>query len=173
MNPFKALDDMRTIKKLLIDAERIARDMAEEEPGAEHLLLSATGLPDGTAARALARVGLDEDRIRVALREEQAEALVSAGVSRETAEAMAEPQPLGRAGSPLLYGAGPSAREAFGEAGKMARAAKQRLAGAHVVAAVAGMERGTMARVFERLGVDRGRLADAAAAELVTARSGG
>ena len=166
MNPLRALDDMRTIKKLLTDAERIAREMGDEEPGAEHLLLSSIGLPDGTAARALASVGADADRIRAALREEQAEALVSVGVPREAAEAMSGPEPLGPAGAPLLYGAGPSAREAFGAAGKMARAAKQRLAGAHVVAAVAGMERGTTARVLDRLGVDRRELADAARAEL-------
>jgi ATP-dependent Clp protease ATP-binding subunit ClpA len=166
VNPFKALDDMRTIKQLLTDAERIAREMGEEEPGAEHLLLSAIGLPDGTAASALAAFSVDADRIREALREEQAEALVSAGVPRETAEAMAEPTPLGPAGAPLLYGAGPSAREAFQAAGTIARSAKQRLAGAHVVAAVADMEHGTTARVLGRMGVDRAKLADAARAAL-------
>lgn len=162
----KMLDDMRTIKRLLTDAERIARELGEEEPAAEHLLLSAIGLPDGSAARALGRVGIDADRLRAALREEQADALVSAGVPRATAEAMTEPVPLGDGGAPLLYGAGPSAREVFAEAGRLARSSKQRLAGAHVVAAAAELERGTLPRVFERLGVDRRSLADAARAEL-------
>lgn len=166
MNPMKALDDMRTIKQLLTDAERISREMGEEEPGAEHLLLAAIGLPDGTAARALGRVGVDAERIRSALREEQADALVSVGVPRETAERMATPAPLGLAGAPLLYGAGPSAREAFRTAADMARAAKQRLAGAHVVVAVATAERGTMARVIDRMGVDRQLLATTAREEL-------
>ena len=166
MNPFKALEDMRTIKQLLTDAERIAREMGEEEPGAEHLLLSAIRLPDGSAGRALGSQGVDADGIRTALRDEQAEALVSVGVPRDTAEAMAEPAPLGPAGAPLLYGAGPTAREVFQEAGKLARSSRQRLAGAHVVAAVAGLERGTVPRVFDRLGVDRQQLADAARAEL-------
>jgi len=167
MNPKKMLDDMRTIKQLLTDAERIAREMGEEEPGAEHLLLSAIGLPDGSAGRALGSLGVDAERIRTALRDEQADALVSAGVPRETAEAMADPDPLGPAGAPLLYGAGPSAREVFQEAGKLARSSKQRLAGAHVVTAIAGLERGTVPRVLGLLGVDRQRLADAARAELV------
>ena len=162
----KMLDEMRTIKQLLTDAERIAREVGEEEPGAEHLLLSAIGLPDGSAGRALGAIGVDADRIRAALREEQADALVAAGVPRETAEAMAEPAPLGPAGAPLLYGAGPSAREVFQEAGRLARSSKQRFAGAHVVAAVAGLERGTMPRVLERLGVERQQLTDAARAEL-------
>ena len=166
MNPMKMLDDMRTIKQLLTDAEAIAREMGEEEPGAEHLLLSAIGLPDGSAGRVLGSVGIDADRIRTALRDEQADALVSAGVPRETAEAMADPTPLGAAGTPILYGAGPSGREVFQEASKLARSSKQRLAGAHVVAAIAGLERGTMPRVLDRLGVGRQQLADAARAEL-------
>jgi ATP-dependent Clp protease ATP-binding subunit ClpA len=166
MNPMKMLDDMRTIKQLLTDAERIAREMGEQEPGAEHLLLSALGLPDGSAGRALGILGVDEESVRTALRDEQADALVAAGLPRETAEAVADPTPLGSAGTPLLYASGPSARELFQEAGRMARSSKQRLAGAHVVLAVAGLERGTMPRVLDRLGVDRQRLADAARAEL-------
>jgi ATP-dependent Clp protease ATP-binding subunit ClpA len=166
MNPMKMLDDMRTIKQLLTDAERIAREMGEEEPGAEHLLLSAIDLPDGSAGRALGSLGVDADRIRTALREEQADALVAAGVARETVDAMADPTPLGPGGAPILYGAGPSAREVFQEAGKLARSSKQRLAGAHVVIAVAGLERGTMPRVLDRLGVNRQQLIAAAQAEL-------
>lgn len=166
MNPMKMLDDMRTIKRLLADAERIAREMGEEEPGAEHLLLSALDLPDGTAARALAAVGVDAERMRSALRDEQADALVTAGVPRATAESMAEPTPLGSAGAPLIYHAGPSARAVFQEAGRLARSSKQRLAGAHVVLAVAGLERGTLPRVLERMGVGQEQLADAARAEI-------
>ncbi len=162
----KMLDDMRTIKQLLTDAERISREMGEEEPAAEHLLLSAIGLRDGSAGRALASVGVDAEAIRAALRDEQADALVAAGIPRQTAEAMAEPTPLGSPGAPLLYGAGPSAREVFQEAGKLARSSKQRLVGAHVVLAVAALERGTLPRVLDRLGVSRRQLADAAQAEL-------
>jgi ATP-dependent Clp protease ATP-binding subunit ClpA len=168
MNPMKMLDDMRTITQLLTNAERISREMGQEEPGAEHLLLSAIELPDGSAGRALGGVGVDADGIRAALRDEQADALVAAGMPRDRAEDMAEPTPLGPAAAPILYGAGPSAREVFQDAGSLARSSKQRLAGAHVVAAVAGLERGTMPRVLERLGVDRQQLAEAAFAELAT-----
>jgi ATP-dependent Clp protease ATP-binding subunit ClpA len=166
MNPMKMLADMRTIKQLLADAERIAREMGEDEPGAEHLLLSALGLPDGSAGRVLGRHGVDAETLRTALRDEQADALVTAGVPRQTAEAMADPTPLGPAGAPRLYASRPSAREVFQEAGRLARSSKQRLAGVHVVAAVAGLERGTMPRVLDRLGVDREQLAVAAHAEL-------
>ncbi len=166
MNPMNALRDMRTIKQLLTDAERIARDMGGEEPGAEHLLVAAMGLPDGSAVRALGTFGVDADGFCAALLEEQAEALVSVGLPRETAERLAAPEPLGAGGGPRLYAAGPSAREAFRTAGDLARSAKQRLAGAHVVAAVATIERGTVARALERLGIDRGELAEAATREL-------
>lgn len=168
MNPKRALDDMRTIKQLLTDAERISRELGVAEPGAEHMLLSAIGLPDGTAARALARVGVDDDGIRAAMVAEQADALVAVGVPREHAEALAVPTPLGDADRPLVYGAGPTAREVFTTAGDIARGAKQRLVGAHVVLAVAGVERGTVARVLDRLGVDRGQLSDAAREELAS-----
>jgi ATP-dependent Clp protease ATP-binding subunit ClpA len=166
MNPMKMLDDMRTIKQLLTDAERIAREMGQEEPGAEHLLLSAIALPDGSASRALHSLGVDADRIRAALRDEQADALVAAGMPRERAEALADSEPLLPGAPPMVYVAGPSAREVFQEAGRLARASKQRLVGAHVVAAIAGLQRGTMPRVLDRLGVGREQLADAARAEL-------
>lgn len=166
MNPMKMLDDMRTIKQLLTDAERTAREMGQAEPGAEHLLLSAIALPDGSAGRALNSLGVDAERLRAALRDEQADALVAAGMPRERAEALAEPEPLSPGAAPIVYAAGPSAREVFQEAGRLARGSKQRLAGAHVVAAIAVLERGTMPRVLARLGVDREQLTRAARAEL-------
>jgi ATP-dependent Clp protease ATP-binding subunit ClpA len=166
MNPKRALDDMRTIKQLLTEAERISRELGEAEPGAEHMLLSAIALPDGTAGHALGRLGVDADRIRAALVDEQADALVAVGVPREQAETLAVPTPLGDADRPLLYGAGPTAREVFKAASDLARGAKQRLVGAHVVLAIAGVERGTVARLLDRLGLDRGAVADAARAEL-------
>ncbi len=162
MNPKAALDDMRTIKRLLTDAERIARELGVEEPGAEHLLLAAVELPDGTAARVLAAVGVHEGDVRRALLAEEVDALTAVGVPRDRAEALASPIPLGPGDRPILYAAGPSAREAFQAAGARARAARQRLTGAHVVAAVAAMERGAAAAALKRLGVDRAELEMAA-----------
>ncbi len=76
------LDAMRTIKKLLTDAEVEARAMGEAEPGAEHLLLAALELPDGTARRAFERLDVDPTRLRSAIVDQQAEALVGAGDRR-------------------------------------------------------------------------------------------
>ena len=166
MNPLHALRDMRTIKQLLTDAEGVAREMGDEEPGAEHLLVAAIGLADGSAARVAGRFGFDGERLRQAIADEHAEALSTVGVDtasarRPSTHASLEPRTGGG-----VYRSSPSAREAFQAAGAMARSARQRFAGAHVVAAVARMEHGTLARVLARLGVDRHALEIAAAEEL-------
>ena len=167
MNPMNAVRDMRTIKVLLTDAERIAREMGEEEPGAEHLLLSAIGLPDGAAARALGRFGVDAARLRAAIVQEHADALAAIGIDAATVGGEGGPaaalpvEPRSR-----LYRSSPSAQEAFQAAGAMARSAKQRLSSAHVVLAAADVERGTLARVLDALGVERAALRDAARGEL-------
>jgi hypothetical protein len=157
---------MRTIAALLTGAERIARELGEAEPGAEHLLLSALELPDGSGARAAAAAGIDAAGLRAALVDEQAAALAAVGVPREQAEALAVPQPIGEAGRPILYAAAPAARELFRAAGDRARAERRRLVGAHVVAAACDLERGTLARALDRIGVDRALLRRTAAREL-------
>jgi hypothetical protein len=60
--------DMRTIKTLMTGAEAEALEAGESVPGAEHLLLSALALPDGSARRAFERVGADPDELRAASR---------------------------------------------------------------------------------------------------------
>jgi ATP-dependent Clp protease ATP-binding subunit ClpA len=78
-----AVRDMRTIKRLLTRAEAEARSGGEQTPGPEHLLLAATTLPDGTAARALERVGVDPQRLRTAIEEAHACALAAVGIEVE------------------------------------------------------------------------------------------
>lgn len=168
MNPFKALRDMRTIGRLLTDAEQVARRMGDEQPSAEHLLLAAMTLPDGSAARALHGFDVDADRLAQAIRDEHASALVAAGIDAGTAAAVAADQPVTPPRDSGVYRSNPSAQELFQAAGAAARGARQRLAGAHVVLAAADLEHGTLARALERLGVDRLALRTAAAAELAT-----
>jgi ATP-dependent Clp protease ATP-binding subunit ClpA len=167
MNPLKALRDMRTIGRLLTDAEQVARRMGDERPSAEHLLLAAMTLPDGSAARALHGFGVDADRLAGAIRDEHASALVAAGIDATTAAAMSTDRPVTPASGSGVYRSNPSAQELFQAAGAAARGARQRLAGAHVVLAAADLEQGTLARALHRLGVDRAALRAAAASELV------
>jgi ATP-dependent Clp protease ATP-binding subunit ClpA len=160
MNPMNAIRDMRTIKQLLTDAEAVARAMGDEMPGAEHLLLAAMDLPDGSAPRMLDRFGVDRERLRAAIVEQHGAALAEVGIPPELGASPAlEPAPS------RLYHSAPSAQEAFQAASTLARGSRERLSGAHVVAAVAGMEHGTAARTLELLGIDRAALANAAHAE--------
>lgn len=76
----KPLDDIRTMNTLFPRAEAIAHEMGESEPAAEHLLLAALELPDGSARRAFEGVGADPDRFRTALEEHHGAALRAVGV---------------------------------------------------------------------------------------------
>lgn len=166
MNPFKALRDMRTIAALLTDAERVARRMGDAQPAAEHVLLAAVNLPDGSAARVLDRFGVSAVRLEKAIIDEHAAGLVAAGIDAGTAEQLAAASPLEPASGTRVYRAGPTAQDLFGAAGSAARRAKQRLVGAHVALAASEVEHGTLARVLDRLGVDRRELREAARAEV-------
>jgi ATP-dependent Clp protease ATP-binding subunit ClpA len=166
MNPFAALKDMRSIAALLGDAERTARRMGDEQPGAEHLLLAAFAMGDGAAARAMARLGVDRDGVERAIVEEQAAGLVTAGLDAETAHRLAEPAPLTPDRGSGVYRSTVSAQELFQAAGAVARRERTRLSSAHVVLAAADVTAGTLGRVLDRLGVERPAMTAAARAEL-------
>lgn len=166
MNPLAMLRQMGAIKQLLTDAEREARAMGDAEPGAEHLLLAAMDLPDGTATRVMATFGIDRERLRRAITEHHAAALAQVGID---GSALGTPAPIEPANGSGVYRSAASAREAFQAAATMARRDRA-LLGAHVTAAVAEMEHGTAAGVLRSLGVDRAALATASRAEIVAAR---
>ena len=166
MNPLKALRDARTIGRLLTDAEQVARRMGDERPAAEHLLIAAMAMPDGSAARVLASFDTGVAQLEDAVQEEHAAGLVAAGVDPDVAARMAEPAPILPANAPGVYRSEASAQELFQAAGAAARRAGQRLTGAHVALAAAGVAHGTLARALERLGIDREALRDAAGREL-------
>ncbi|MGY1753403.1 Clp protease N-terminal domain-containing protein [Blastococcus sp. SYSU D01042] len=158
-----AVRDVRTIKRLLTQAEAEARSGGEQTPGPEHLLLAATALPDGSAARALQRVGVDPQRLRTAIEEAHEDALAAVGIE-------VEHRSDGAAGlhSPATgaFRSTPQAQQVFQEAVTLSKSTKPSgLTGAHVVAATTRLEHGTAARALAALGVDRDRLREAACAE--------
>lgn len=160
----RALTDIATINKLLTGAEAEAQRTGDPLPGAEHLLLSALALPDGTARRAFERVGADPDRFRGAIGSTHDAALRGIGIAAD--EDIAGSPPSTRPATGLLR-TNASAQQAFQTAVKLAKATKpSRLRGAHVVEAVARMELGTAARALELLGIDRAALGAAAREEL-------
>ena len=174
MNLPNALREMKTIKALLTGAEAEARAMGEEQPAAEHLLLAAFELPDGSARRIFARFGTDLDGLRTAITQLDIDALVGLGMDPERAASMAARQPLDpEQGRSRIYRSSPTAQEAFQAAAVLARAEKpSHFSGAHVVAAVAAMEHGTTALVLQSLRIDRQELAAAAHEEMAAPRAG-
>jgi ATP-dependent Clp protease ATP-binding subunit ClpA len=160
------LRDMRTIKMLLDGAEAEAGRAGESMPGAEHLLLAALDLPDGTARRAFERVGADPSALRQAIEEQHAEALRAVGIDSDAgAQGAVSVAPPTKG----VHRSSGSAQSAFQAAGKLARKSGSQLVGAHVVLAIAGMEHGTAIRAVRSLGIDIDALA-AAAREEVGAR---
>ena len=158
-----AIRDIRTIKRLLTGAEEEARRTGEEVPGPEHLLLSAAALPDGTAASALSRVGVDAATLRSAVAEVHAEALTGIGLEPEAAPA-ATTALAAPATGPMRTS--PQAQQVFQRAVELSRRASPAgLRGVHVVAAVGELERGTAVRALRRLGAEPEQLLAAARVE--------
>jgi ATP-dependent Clp protease ATP-binding subunit ClpA len=155
--------DMRTIRTLLEGAEAEANRAGESMPGAEHLLLAALELPDGTARRAFERAGADPSALRQAIEEQHAEALRAVGID---ADARAEGGVSVAPRATGVYRSSGSAQSAFQAAGKLARESRSQLVGAHVVLAIAAMEHGTAIRAVRGLGIDVDALAAAAREEL-------
>lgn len=161
---FQMKGEFLTIKQLLEGAERLAQQTGESLPGAEHLLLSALALPDGTARRAFERLGVDPDGLPSAIAAQHDDALRAVGIEVD-AKGLGVPAPEARG----VYLSTPSAQTTFKRAVELSGKPKpRRLRGAHVVLAVTEMEHGTVARALSRLGVDREELAVAARQELAT-----
>lgn len=163
------LDDMKTIKRLLSHAEEIAHREGIAQPAAEHLILAALELPDGTARAAFERIGVSPDRFSSAVEEQHAEGLESIGVVADhdrIRDGVPVPPPAGG-----VYRSEPSAQELFRLAGADARAQGGGLLGAHVVRAATTMEHGTVARTLLHMGIDRAALGDAATAEITMYRN--
>ncbi|WP_369138515.1 Clp protease N-terminal domain-containing protein [Modestobacter versicolor] len=161
-----AVRDMRTIKALMTGAEAEARSRGEQVPGPEHLLLAATALPDGTAARALRQVGVDAEQLRQAIDRVHADALAPLGIGADPL-AGAAADLRGPATGPLR--STPQAQQVFQEAVALSKSTRpSRLRGAHVVVAASRLDAGTLPRALAGLGVDRAGLRAAASAEAGT-----
>lgn len=137
------LSRIRTRTRLMCGADAEAARTGQPAAGAEHVLLSALALPDGSARRVLQRVGANPDALRreVAARHGEllraiARAQTSADGALRSAMKLAKSEPGGQ------------------------------LTGAHVVVAVAELEDGLTATALRALGVDPAQLARAARAEL-------
>ncbi len=172
-----AVADTRLIAQLLTIAESEARALGDPEPGAEHLLLAALLVDDGSGRDAIANatssgtqapasgtaVGatavdattVDATTVRTAIAAVHAASLSAIGVAAPDLDTALPP-------ARGVYRSEVSGREVFQRARVLSKRSPSGLRSAHVVLAAAERERGTVARVLEYLGVDRVALVDAA-----------
>jgi len=148
--------DMKTISKLISGADEQANSCGEEKPGAEHFVLSALSLDDGSANRVFQQIGADTNKFREAINQQYSDALSSIGISSEATETTPEPVEPNK----VFHNSQPSGQELM----KSLYAIKQRdkdrpLLGAHVIGVAAEMEHGVVARAFKVMGIDREQLA--------------
>jgi ATP-dependent Clp protease ATP-binding subunit ClpA len=154
------MNDIATISRLCSAAEKHAGGAGQRQPGAEHFLLAALDLPDGSARRVFQRAGADASQFSSAIERQYQEALQAVGAELPMFETE---EPVAPASG--LYKAQPSGQEV------MQRLAEQRtpgigLSGAHVVLAVASSAHGVAPRALRAMGVDRETLVIAARAEI-------
>lgn len=158
------LQSAHTLSRLCTDAEAHARASGQAAPGAEHFLLAAIGLPDGSARRAFESVGADPNAVRAAIEQQYRDALQGLGLHAPLPQAPALAPP-----SPGPYQAQPSGQELMQALAHSRKEQGGPLLGAHVVAAVAAMPQGVAARTLRAMGIDAGRLAAAARAQAPSA----
>ncbi|MEQ9337614.1 MAG: Clp protease N-terminal domain-containing protein [Miltoncostaeaceae bacterium] len=154
-------DDLVTVTNLLKGAETAARQDGSAHAGAEHLLLAALGLPDGTAAAAFRRAGLDPGGLAGAIASQHAAALGALGI---TGPEPAVPAPGDPPRGP--YRGDASMEPVLRSAAAAVKHDRIHLSGAHIVEAVAALDQGTAPRALAALGADRAALARAAREEL-------
>lgn len=157
------IQDMKTIGKLISGADEQAHTLGEEEPGAEHYLLSALNLPEGSARRVFERVGIAPNKFNDAIGKQYREALKSIGIDAELIDFEAEPVETGR----MFHNSKPSGQTVMKELYALKKKDKDTpLLGAHVVGVVASMEFGVAARALRAMGVDQAGIAKAVNDEL-------
>lgn len=167
--------DIGTIKALCFGAEKMANADGQKEPGAEHFVMAALELPDGTARKAFERVHADPDSFRAAIARQYEDALQNIGIALSHDSAISEDTTPTAAGTGA-YRTQPSAqalmqtltREIMVKEQKADSAAP--LLSAHVILAATTAQYGVVARAFRAMGVDPAKLAEAAKAEILAKR---
>jgi hypothetical protein len=164
------LRDVRAIKSLCEGAEQQARAAGKKEPGAEHFVLAALELPDGTAWRAFERLQADPLAYRSAIDRQYADALHAAGIAFEPISGTGD-DALPRQPEAGLYRAQASGQTLLQELARRRRVAPEGpLLGAHVLLSVIAIGRhGVAARALQTMDIDPALLTQAARAEIEAA----
>ena len=169
------LSDAKTLKALCFGAEQQANHQGQQQPGAEHFVQAALGLPDGTALQVFQQLGITAEAFDAAIESQYRSALATLGLAVDGMADLCPPRPVPTA-------QGPYRAQASGQAlmavltREVMKSAQQRdaaapLLAAHVLLAASAAQHGVCARSFQALGVSPGQLAAAATAVLASARS--
>jgi ATP-dependent Clp protease ATP-binding subunit ClpA len=153
------LRSVGTIKSLCVSAEQHALRDQQREPGAEHFLLAALDLPDGTAREAFESIGADAESLRGAIAHQYDDALVSVAIDPQVGGLNDVPEPLPT--QRRVYEASASGKHVMQSLAD-SRQTHNPLSGAHIVAVVAAMKYGVAARALRVMSVDADRLRAAA-----------
>jgi len=167
---------MVTIKTLCFEAERLANAEGQKEPAAEHFVLSALALPDGTARKAFLRIHANPGNFSAAIAQQYEDALQNLGIALpHDAEISGEATPIPTSKGP--YKTQPSA-QALMQTLKQGIMVKEQeadstapLLSAHVVLAATSAQYGVVVRALRAMGIDSASLADAAKAEIAVYRT--
>lgn len=164
------LRDMSTLKDTGLLAERIAHDIGESLVGAEHWVLAAIELADGTARLAFSRVGADAHGLRPAISQQYADALRVVGIDA-TALTESTSAPTVSAQRTITFQAQASTNALFAQFAKDQRINNRApFMGATVIQAAASLTKGTLPRALSAMGVDAPALSDAAG-QIIAERS--
>ncbi len=162
----KRIRDMGTIKALCLGAERHANADGQKEPGAEHFLLSALELPDGTARKAFEKIQLDPNRFHQAIAQQYDDALRSIGIEAPP-HASIDSAALPVTSRQGIYKAQPSSQILMQRLAEQQKAEPDiPLLGAHVIMAVVAARYGVAVRALQSMGADLEKLANAARVEV-------
>lgn len=156
------LQDMQTISQLIPGADDAAKSMGEEDAGAEHFLISALTLPDGSAQRVFERLDTNAENFKKAVNKQYTSALTAVGIDADILEE-----------NPNLYEKNrfntskPSGVAVMKDLYQLKRKDKDRLIlGAHIIDVIARKEHGVTARVFKEMGLKRAEILFAVEQEL-------
>ncbi len=165
LRPLKQkIHDMKTISRLCQGAEKHANINGEEKPGAEHFMLSALDLPDGTARRVFKRLNIDPNGINQAIKQQHIDALNEIGIDHRSINIDLNTPEVAKSNS-KLYDAQPSAQVLMQELHKRNKNRNTPLIGANVLEIIASMENGIAARTLRAMGIDSGTLKKAIESE--------
>ena len=143
--------DMRTVTTLIDGADKQASLLGEDKPGAEHFVLSALKLEDGTAKRTFERLGVDSIKFQHAVKQQYSEALDSIGIKHTTIDF--EPDPI--ESTKLFQESQASGQDLMKKLFALKQQDKQHpLLGAHVLCVAANMEYGVTSRAFRVMEID-------------------